>query len=94
MAKMTQQVVLNSKTFDYDAKSRHMAAEASTCGFSRTQQFWDDAADVGIYIQSHRTSAVQGFVLADVIEDDGDILAWKFTSIDPALGLTVTIFND
>lgn len=95
MAKLAPRVVLNSKNFDYDAKSRHMAAEASTCRFNHCQQIWNDAADVGIYIQSHKTSSVQGFILWDVIaEDEGDVLAWKFKSMDPTLDLSVTIFND
>lgn len=94
MAKVAPQNVLDSRNFDYDAKDRCMTAEASTCRFFRCQPIWTDAADVGIYIQSHRTSAVQGFLLADVVEDEGDILAWKFKSMDPVLGVTVTIFND
>lgn len=94
MAKLAPHVVLDSRNFEYDAKQRCMTAEASTCRFDHCQQIWNDAADVGIYIQSHRTSAVQGFVLADTVTSEGDVLAWKFTSIDPVLDLCVTIFND
>lgn len=95
MAMLAPMIILNSNVFDYHAKSKHMASEASTCGFSGCQKLYNDAADVGIYIQSHKTNAVQAFVLNDVIvEDEGDVLAWKFKSLDPNLGLTVTIFND
>ena len=95
MAMKAPYIILNSKAFDYNAKDRHMYAEASTCRFARYQQIWDDAEDCGIYIQSHKTSSVQCFLLDKIVTDnEGGIQAWEFSSLDPKLNLSVTIFND
>lgn len=95
MAMFSPQVVLNSQAFNYNSATKTMVADASDCRFHCVQPIYDDAADVGIYIRSHRTNKAQAFVLAETVKDnEGDILMWKFQSTDPALGVKVTIFND
>lgn len=94
MAKLAPTIVLNSAMFSYNAADKTLVSEASDCRFMRCQRIYDDAADVGIYIRSAKTGKAEAFVLAETVEREGDVLEWKFESIDPKLGVSVRIFND
>ena len=55
---------------------------------------WDDAADVGFIVRSHRTQREEPFTLVEELRDgEGEVTGWRFAACcDPEV--TVTIFND
>lgn len=62
-----------------------------SCGGRIYSQIYDDACDMGFYIESHRTGRWVLFTLAHTQKDrEGDVLFWEFKSQS---GVTVTVFN-
>lgn len=56
---------------------------------------YNDAADIGIAIRSHRTGKVERFYLTETETREGDILAWHFAPCDKKCPVKeVVIFND
>jgi hypothetical protein len=54
---------------------------------------YDDACDLGLFLFNPKKGTKCLFVLERVMDNnDGDIVYWKFASVDGKIGLT--IFND
>ena len=65
------------------------------------QQVWDDACDVGFYVESHITGFRKLFLLTFVQKDhEGDVQHWIYQEylqpghVKPGTLITLTIFND
>ncbi len=60
-----------------------MIAEASTVGYHAPRQIYDDAADVGIAIRSHKSGKVMRFYLSSEDHDASgeDVAGWWFKMI-------------
>ena len=86
--------------FTYDRDRQSLVAIASDFGPLRDGLWWlnrmyDDAADAGIAIRSHKTGKVERFYLERTEERDGDLMAWHFRPESPGcIVKSVTIFND
>ncbi len=87
------------------ASSKMLQVEASDLGLRpghAWEQLYDDACDVGIAIQSHRTNEVSRWYLTNTVRDsEGDIVKWVFAPCSettrqlPTLkGYTLHIIND
>lgn len=62
-----------------------------SCGGQIYSRIYDDACDMGFYIESHRTGQRVLFTLTKVQKDrEGEIMFWEFKSRD---GIEVTLFN-
>lgn len=95
MALLPANVVLDISSFHWDAGGHMLSEEASTCGYTRCQRLYDDACDIGIYIKNSKTGNLEAFYLSNVdTNEDNDVLAWKFSSVNTKLNVSVTIFND
>lgn len=94
MAMLAANVILDASRFHWDTDMRLLSEEAGTCGFSRCQRLYDDAADVGIYIHNPKTGRTEAFYLDKTDEIEGDVLAWRFKPVNSKLEMAVTIFND
>lgn len=90
----------NSMCFTWDAGHRCFSADASDLrGVDLFGRVWPDACDCGFVMQSQRTGAYVLFLLADTMEQDGEVTGWRFTGhtlhgrvITPAIDCVV--FND
>ena len=72
-----------------------LVAEASDLNGLSLQQLWNDSADAGIGIRSHRTGLVERFHLVCDEHRAGELVAWHLEPIDPNCPVkNVTIFND
>lgn len=92
--------------FSWNAQSRTLVAEGSDFGPLREtfdprtgrtwiQQLWNDACDVGIAIESHKTGKVERFYLSQEETHDGDLLAWHFKPVSKSCPVNeVVILND
>lgn len=55
---------------------------------------WNDSADVGFYVRSHRTGALVLFVQENVQVRDGDTLWWQYTSRGLPAPVSIIVYND
>ena len=86
----------------FSCKDKKLSAEASDLSFKPGQepgvQIYDDACDIGIWIESQVTGNVVPFYVAETeCNDENEILAWKLLPVDNRLvqkGVELTIFND
>lgn len=64
---------------DMTRHGNDLIVEASTIGFRKLEQLYDDACDVGVVLRSPRTGAVVRWYLTEEVKDgEGDVLEWKF----------------
>jgi hypothetical protein len=84
--------VHNGKKFTW--RSMKAATEASDLGRPVHGQLWDDACDVGFYIESHRTGTKALFALASQERSDGDVVSTTYRSVDLPMEFEVVVFND
>jgi len=84
--------VISTKNMTYNAVRRHLVAEASDVGFYSLALMYDDAADIGVYLKSHKTGNVKPFFFDGRISDGEDTLGWKFKNDKEQISLT--IYND
>lgn len=66
--------------------------DVSALNYVPWYRLYDDAADVGFYVRSHKTGDKKLFVLEKTAKNEGEIVAWTFISDDNKVRLT--IFND
>lgn len=92
---------VSTERFSYHRDLKTFTAEASDLnhtGCNFLGRLYDDAADVGFCLVSHKTGAVEPFYLDNVDRDrEGDVRAWEFLPVNKALregGIKLTIFND
>lgn len=77
---------ISSKLFDYDAKKRQFATDASTLNGLNISMS-------NIKIRSAKTGDIKSFTLIDAVRGfDGDVDYWSYTCDD--MKLSVKIFND
>lgn len=57
-------------------------------------RLWDDACDVGFYIESHRTGQKGLFVLVHQERAEGEVLSSTFHSVNLPKVVEVTLYND
>lgn len=96
MAKVLRPAPVSTRQFAYDARERKFIGEISdTHGFGRV---YDDAADEGLTLVSHRTGAEVVFaVWADRRDADGDVTSWELRpvrEVGAMVGVTLVLFND
>lgn len=96
---MTRLRVPTYSTRPISWRQTHGSVEASDLtGFGQSGPFvsrvWDDSADVGLVLRSHRTGREVLFGLVDVDRgSDGEVRSWKLES-HPGGNLHLTVFND
>ena len=72
-----------------------LVAEASDLGRFNLGQLWNDSADAGIGIRSHRTGRVERFYVSHIEEREGDLLTWELEPVNPNCRVKkVVVFND
>jgi len=96
MARISTAYALYSGDMTWNAKTQTLIAEASDINFHAPYQLYDDAADVGVWVRSHRTQKLMPFNLAKITKDaEGDIQFWTFECWSRGGVLaTLKIFND
>ena len=91
--------------FHYNKQTRSLIAECSDFGPLREafdpitgrkwiHQLYDDACDLGIAIESHKTGRVERFYLDREEVHDGDLVAFHFKPLDKTLDVKVVVYND
>ncbi len=88
---------IDSTFFTVDKDKKLFIAEASDLGgLPLLQRMFDDAADVGFYIQSAKTAKVEGFFHHhDIRDGEDEILVMVFLPTSARLdGWEVHILND
>lgn len=70
----------STREMTYDAKTRTFSCEASTIGFHRFVQIFDDACDEGVYLESHKTGKIIPFTFTKADMNDGDVCGWWLES--------------
>lgn len=84
---------LSTKDFLWSSDSKILSAEASDVRFDGGYRLYDDAYDYGIWMKSHRTGAIEPFVLCNISYSlDEEIQFWEFDN--SSIGVKVKIFND
>lgn len=70
--------------------------EASCLRMQPWTRLWNDAADVGFQVRSHRTGKVRVFVMTkEARNDEGEVTHWELASYDDIDNpLFITVFND
>ena len=73
--------VLDGKLFDwYNGVGHAIDSDLPKGWFKRV---WVDAADEGFFVLSHKTGQLKLFTATEeVVHNDGDFVAWVFTSED------------
>jgi len=66
-------------------------ADASDLGRGYSARVWNDAADVGFFVKSHRTGAQKLFVYAGALSHTGDVYGFQYVAED---GTKITVHND
>jgi hypothetical protein len=97
MSKLNLSRYLSTRELHYDKATLTFSEEASTCRFPGPYRLYDDAADEGVWVKSHKTGETLPFMLIEHDKDrEGDTRFWRFRcwrdSTTPVLYLT--IFND
>lgn len=94
--KMNTGYALDTKQLHWDKARMTLSEEASTCGFTRFYQLYDDAIDEGVWVKSHKTGKLEAFSFVGVKQcEDGDVTEWQFALTrygQPTVHLV--IFND
>lgn len=92
---------INSDRFSYNPQTQTFACEESDLhGIRYCGRIYDDAADEGMWLVSHKTGKKKPFALFHTHVREGEITHWEYHEIDPKTGLTVfngvkiAIFND
>lgn len=88
--------------FNWNPLTKTLTAEDSDLRQGATaggwvQQVWNDSADVGIAIRSHKTGKVERFYLdkVDMTPDGEDIAGWNFLPVDTDCPVKrVLVIND
>lgn len=95
--------MLNTKQFEWDAKTQTFSGEISELGAKNLfQRIYPDACDIGFELQSNKTNFVTKWCLVQQAQDhDEDITDWVFRATPetvnkhPALEhVTIIVFND
>lgn len=95
--------VINSKPFTHDPVTRTLCIEHSDLHASDIfQRLYDDAADVGFALRSHKTDGISHWTLVTERRDrDNDVIDWEFKPLpefirkQPGLdGYRIIVFND
>ncbi len=96
MAKLNTSMALSTLTMVWDCKTRKLSEEASTVHYHHSYRLYDDAADFGVWVKSHRTGKMMPFTLkSEVTDPDGDVQAWEFEGWDQSGKVAdLVIFND
>lgn len=96
MANLNTARALNTNTMHWDYETKTLSAEASTCRYNGCYRLYDDAADFGVWVKSHKTNKLVPFSLQEQEKDaDGDTRFWRFTGWGiKGLVATLIIFND
>jgi hypothetical protein len=82
---------INTRTLTWDGK--WFIGEASE--LPAPTRVWDDAADVGYRLVSHRTGDSVVFAMDRTVRDDeGDVMAWVFKPITGAFQMELHVLND
>lgn len=96
---------VSTKLFFYDKDRKSFSQEASTLQGSGVPgkvlfgQLYDDAADEGFVLVSHKTGKGVPFHFSNVeVDGEGEVLAWHFKSAAnryaPESKLSLTVWND
>lgn len=72
----------------------HGHVEASSLRQEQHSRLWSDSSDVGFYVRSHRTGAVELFVFDHEVVNEGDVFARVYKVHRAKASWTVTVFND
>jgi hypothetical protein len=89
--------------FHWDPTTKTLTAEDSDLGQMGgpkggwVQPVWNDSADVGIAIRSHKTGKVERFYLdrVDMTPDGEDVAGWNFLPVDSDCPVKlVLVIND
>lgn len=87
----------------WNSKDKTFTGEISDCGRNfRLNRIWEDACDVGIDVESHKTQAVATFYLSEEKRDrENDLMYLEFRPTakaamkNPKLyGVKIILFND
>lgn len=91
-------LAVSTSSVHYHGEDDTLTCEASDIGLGRTVQevpIFRDAADVGIFLRSHRTGAVVPFIYVDVEQDDeGEVLSWRYSSYGLDRPIQLKVWND
>ena len=91
-------LTVSTKGVSYHGEDNTLTCEASDIGLGRTIHegpIFRDAADIGIFLRSHKTGVVVPFVYVDVEHDnEGDVMAWRFSSYGLDHPIQLVVFND
>jgi hypothetical protein len=82
--------IISTGQMSYDAKTKTLVCEASDVQFRGPYRLFNDACDVGVHVQSHKTLKVKHFGLIDVDMNGDDIAGWRFE----CEGVNLLIIND
>jgi len=88
---------ISTSQFDYHKEAQLFAQDASSLRGTRfLGRLYDDAADTGFVLVSHKTGKEVPFYLEHTSTLNGEEHCWTFKPVDSALleGVTVKIFND
>lgn len=84
---------INTRELTWDSQRRWFIAEASE--LPQPGRIWDDAADIGYELISHRTGEAVLFYLHKEIRDrDGDIEAWIYRPVRTEVEAELHVLND
>lgn len=94
MALLQNIPVHSGKLFTWHRNQFSGTTEASTLGGQMSRRVWDDAADVGFFIESPRSGRKVLFTLTkEHRNSDNEVTHWTYRSHGFDTTLTITIFN-
>jgi hypothetical protein len=87
---------ISTAHFTWVPKEQTLVTEASDIRqYNCLQQMYDDAADVGMALRSHRTGNVQRFYFAGRVYQGEDVAYFEFLPEDPKCPVKkVVVLND
>ena len=91
---------ISSESFDYDKREKSFYKDASELkGFPFCGRLYDDAADAGFVLVSHKTGRSQAYYLHEEYQtENGEYTHWEFRPARPirpgAEGTKIVVFND
>lgn len=90
-------IPVSTKVFAYNSDSHTFITEASDLrGIDFLGPIYNDAADQGFYMKSHKTGKVVLFVCDGIVEGrDGEVTGWTYSCVTRGYSsLKAVIFND
>lgn len=90
--KLNTHHALDTRHMTWLPKTKQLIVEASSIGLT-PGRLYDDAADYGIWVKSHRTGNLEPFSYdGPDFDQEAEVISWKFTNHKH--GITLIVYND